>query len=78
MDWGPEGLVVDQHNEDGSNDTYTSVSPSPILFVPFACNIKGWREGDEDEVITKDIGNDFIEQWVVARANVAERVVVGV
>ena len=48
------------------------------MFVPFACNIKGWREGDEDEVIAKDIDDDFIKRWVVARADVAERVVVGV
>ena len=48
------------------------------MFVPFACNIKGWREGDEDKVIAKDIGDDFIERWVVARADVAKRVVVGV
>ena len=40
--------------------------------------MKGWREGDEDEVIAKDIGDDFIKRWVVARANIAERVVVGV
>ena len=38
----------------------------------------GWREGDQDEVIAKDIGDAFIERWVVAHANVAERVVVGV
>ena len=29
--------------------------------VPFSFSIKGWREGDEDKVITKDIGDDFIE-----------------
>jgi len=35
-------------------------------------------EGDEDEVIAKDIVDDFIERWVVARADVAGRVVAGV
>ena len=34
-------------------------------------------EGDEDKVITKDIGDDFIEQWVITRADVAGRVFVG-
>jgi hypothetical protein len=46
--------------------------------LPFSLIIMGWREGDEDEVIAKDIGNVFIERWVVARADVAWRVVVGV
>jgi hypothetical protein len=46
--------------------------------VPFSFSIKGWREGDEDKVITKDIGDDFIERWVVARADNAGRFVVGV
>jgi hypothetical protein len=53
-------------------------SPSPFSFLPFSCNIKGWREGDEDEGIAKDIGDDVIEQWVVARADVAGRVIVGI
>jgi len=48
------------------------------LIVPFSFNIKGLREGDEDKVIAKDIGDDFIERWVVARAGGAGRVVVGV
>ena len=38
---------------------------------------KSLREGDEDEVIAKDIGDDFIERWVVTRADVAGRVFVG-
>ena len=46
--------------------------------VPFSFSIKGWREGDEDKVIVKDIGNDFIKRWVIAHANIAERFVVGV
>lgn len=37
-----------------------------------------WREGDEDKGIANDIGDDFIEQWVVTRADVAGRVIVGV
>jgi hypothetical protein len=48
------------------------------LIVPFSINIKGWSEGDEDEVIAKDIGDDFIKRWVVARADGAGRVVDGV
>ena len=48
------------------------------MIVPFSFNIKGWREGDENEVIAKDIGDDLIKQWFVARADVAGRVVVGV
>ena len=46
--------------------------------VPFSFSIKGWRKGDEDKVITKDIGDDFIERWVVARSDDAWRFVVGV
>ena len=48
------------------------------MIVPFLFILKGWREGDEDEVIVKDIDDDFIKRWVVARANIAGRVVVGV
>jgi hypothetical protein len=48
------------------------------LIVPCSFNIKGWREGDEDEVIAKDIVDDFIERWFVARTDIAGRVVLGV
>ena len=48
------------------------------MIVPFLFILKGCREGDEDEVIVKDIDDDFIKRWVVARANIAGRVVVGV
>ena len=36
------------------------------------------REGDEDKVIAMDIGDDFIKRWVIACADGAGRVVVGV
>ena len=48
------------------------------MIVPFLFILKGCREGDEDEVIVKDIDDDFIKRWVVARANIAGRVVVGI